>query len=102
LAAQIKIAACQPAKRNAFAVQRLEQAGAFGLVVGEFPVPAATRGAYQFGHKEAGFHPTLEFALSEPGGFAEFMCGHSRQCILQQRDFGGWIIGGMTTLRTFR
>jgi hypothetical protein len=32
LATQVKITACQPAKRNAFKVERLDQAGAFGLV----------------------------------------------------------------------
>jgi hypothetical protein len=44
----------QPAERNAFEVEGLEEPRAFGLVGGEFPVPAA----YQLGLEEAGFHPT--------------------------------------------
>jgi hypothetical protein len=59
---QVKIAACQPAKRIALEVERLEQAGAFGLVGGEFSVPAAAGSAYQLGLEKAGFHPTFEFA----------------------------------------
>ena len=62
LANEVEIAACQPTKRNALEVERLEQPGAFGLVGGEVSMPAAAGFACQLGLEETGFHPTFEFA----------------------------------------
>jgi hypothetical protein len=85
LAVEVEITARQLGERNALLVQGLDQAGAFGLVRGEFPAGPASGSAYPFGVKQAVVDPVLEFMRGKPRGFAEFG--------------GGYVIGILTPSR---
>jgi hypothetical protein len=62
----------QQVVRGYFAVKRLEDAGPFGLVPGEFPAESAGGIAYLISLEQAVFEPVLEFTRGEPSGCAEF------------------------------